>query len=244
MTMPVSCGSRDAVTRNPLPGNDETGSVKLEILLKVMPFLTDDGKVSPVGSMSTETMGQIKEILEQRLYCAGYRGFDVKEERDVKLLVTIPFVAVPGKDEKDRLERMLTKRGLLEFKEQKQNGASKQAEWSTVMDGSQIDRSSVKLSTNKDIAAQEISFSFNEKGAKQFAELTARNTGRSIGIFLDGQLLVSPKVMEAIGDGKVMITGASYQMETDYQDWANYLKHPDLPMILRVEKTEVKGPRR
>lgn len=43
-----------------------------------------------------------------------------------------------------------------------------------------------------------VSLKFSDEGGKKFADLTAANVGRHIGIYLDGEMLTNPVVNEAI----------------------------------------------
>lgn len=53
----------------------------------------------------------------------------------------------------------------------------------------------------------EISLQFSEAGAKKFAEITRRNVGKPLAIFLDDQLLEAPNVQQEIIGGNAVITG-------------------------------------
>ena len=53
----------------------------------------------------------------------------------------------------------------------------------------------------------EISLEFNDDGAKIFEEITARNVGEPVAIFLDGAPISIPVVREKITGGKAQITG-------------------------------------
>lgn len=53
-----------------------------------------------------------------------------------------------------------------------------------------------------------VTVKFNEEGARLFAEITRANVGKQIGIFLDGELLSSPVVNEAITGGTAVISGS------------------------------------
>ncbi|HEY7064257.1 MAG TPA: protein translocase subunit SecD [Chloroflexota bacterium] len=53
----------------------------------------------------------------------------------------------------------------------------------------------------------QIYFTFNDEGAKMFAELTTRLVGKPLGIFLDNQLLTAPIVQEPITQGSGVIRG-------------------------------------
>lgn len=53
----------------------------------------------------------------------------------------------------------------------------------------------------------EISLEFDAKGAELFAQITKRNIGKNVAIFLDGAPISVPRVQEAIEGGKARITG-------------------------------------
>jgi protein-export membrane protein SecD len=48
---------------------------------------------------------------------------------------------------------------------------------------------------------------FNEEGTKLFAEITQKNIGKIVAIYLDGAPISTPVVREAILDGKAVISG-------------------------------------
>jgi protein-export membrane protein SecD len=53
----------------------------------------------------------------------------------------------------------------------------------------------------------QVDIAFNGEGAEIFAELTAKNVGRPLAIFLDGQLIEMPTVQQKIVGGKAQISG-------------------------------------
>lgn len=53
----------------------------------------------------------------------------------------------------------------------------------------------------------EVSLEFNGEGAKLFEEITKRNVGKRLAIYIDYQLISAPNVEEAISGGKARITG-------------------------------------
>lgn len=53
----------------------------------------------------------------------------------------------------------------------------------------------------------EVSLEFSSEGAKKFEEITRRNVGKPLAIFLDNQLLSAPRVDEPISGGKALIRG-------------------------------------
>lgn len=52
-----------------------------------------------------------------------------------------------------------------------------------------------------------IGLEFNEEGKKLFAEITERNVGKPLAIFLDNALISAPNVNEPIRDGQAVISG-------------------------------------
>lgn len=52
-----------------------------------------------------------------------------------------------------------------------------------------------------------ILLSFTSEGAEKFKDITEKNVGKALGIFLDGQIISDPVIQEAIPGGKATITG-------------------------------------
>lgn len=57
------------------------------------------------------------------------------------------------------------------------------------------------------ISEPQISIRFDEEGAKLFGEITKRNIGKPLAIFLDGELISAPTVQTEISNGEAVITG-------------------------------------
>ncbi|KKU78857.1 MAG: Protein-export membrane protein SecD [Candidatus Peregrinibacteria bacterium GW2011_GWA2_47_7] len=53
-----------------------------------------------------------------------------------------------------------------------------------------------------------VAISFNDEGGKLFEELTQKNVGKPLAIFVGGSLISSPRVNEAISGGQAVITGS------------------------------------
>jgi protein-export membrane protein SecD len=64
-----------------------------------------------------------------------------------------------------------------------------------------------KLEFNQTTGRPQVAISFNSEGAKIFEDLTAKNIGKKIAIFLDGNLIEAPTVQEKISGGNAVITG-------------------------------------
>ncbi len=59
----------------------------------------------------------------------------------------------------------------------------------------------------------QIGLEFNDEGAKLFADITSKNVGKRVAIYLDGSPITTPVVQEAITGGKAQITGTFNEKE-------------------------------
>ncbi len=75
----------------------------------------------------------------------------------------------------------------------------------TALSGKQLKKAEV--TTNPQTSEIQVSLQFNEEGAKLFEEITRKNVGKPVGIFLDGEVISSPNVNQAITGGQAVITG-------------------------------------
>jgi preprotein translocase subunit SecD len=64
-----------------------------------------------------------------------------------------------------------------------------------------------ELSFDQTTQAPEVLVNFSSEGAKIFQDLTKRNIGKPVAIFLDNQLIEMPTVQQEISGGKASITG-------------------------------------
>ena len=98
--------------------------------------------------------------------------------------------------------------------------------------GRQISKASAGLDTQAG-SAWFVSLTFDNEGTSAFGALTARVTSLSeptnqVAIVLDGLVVSSPRITEAIPSGNAQITGSFTQLEA--QDLANVLKYGALPL--------------
>jgi preprotein translocase subunit SecD len=98
--------------------------------------------------------------------------------------------------------------------------------------GRQISKASAGLDTQAG-SAWFVSLTFDNEGTSAFGALTARVTSlpeptNQVAIVLDGLVVSSPRITEAIPSGNAQITGSFTQLEA--QDLANVLKYGALPL--------------
>lgn len=81
-----------------------------------------------------------------------------------------------------------------------------QKDWkNTQLSGKNLKRASVTFNPNDN--SPEVSLEFDDEGAKLFADITGRNVGKPVAIYLDNQAISVPTVNEKIPDGKAVISG-------------------------------------
>lgn len=64
-----------------------------------------------------------------------------------------------------------------------------------------------KVEFNQTTYEPVVALEFNNEGSKLFEEITQKNIGKKIAIYIDGQLISAPTVQEKISGGKAQITG-------------------------------------
>ncbi len=78
----------------------------------------------------------------------------------------------------------------------------------------------------------QVGLRFDTEGAKLFADLTARNVGKPIAIFLDGEVISAPTVQGQIPDGHAVITG-NFTLE-EVKDLVQRLNEGALPVPITL----------
>jgi len=128
-----------------------------------------------------------------------------KTEEDYRLIVELPGV----KDVNQAID-LIGKTALLEFREQNpdEKKASESGEFflKTDLTGKDLKRSFVDFDQN--IGSPVVGLEFNAEGAKKFGEITTKNVGKLVAIYLDGMPVSVPKVDEPITTGNAIIRGS------------------------------------
>ena len=75
----------------------------------------------------------------------------------------------------------------------------------TQLSGKQLTRASVEFDQNTGLP--QVNLTFDDEGRELFAEITGRNVGKPVAIFLDGAPISVPTVQQAITGGSAIITG-------------------------------------
>ncbi|MGE5389566.1 MAG: protein translocase subunit SecD, partial [Deltaproteobacteria bacterium] len=88
--------------------------------------------------------------------------------------------------------------------------------------------------------AFDVAISFDKEGAKQFADATTANVGKTIAIVLDGKAISTPTVKVPITDGNAIIEGDFTAKEAE--ELAVLLRSGALPVSLKVIEKRSIGP--
>lgn len=103
--------------------------------------------------------------------------------------------------------------------------------------GAELKRSSVQF--DQTTSEPVILLEFNEQGRDTFAEVTENNVGQMLGIFIDGSLLMAPRISTAIIDGQATITG-QFTLE-EAQQLSIQLNAGALPVPIEVLEQRTVG---
>jgi protein-export membrane protein SecD len=113
----------------------------------------------------------------------------------------------------------------------------------TELSGKQLESAQVVFSGSQQqggLNVPQVSLNFNDEGAKLFEEITSRNVGKNVGIFLDGSPISIPTVQQAITGGSAVITG-SFTIE-EAQLLAQRLNAGALPVPITLVSEQTVGP--
>ncbi len=114
-----------------------------------------------------------------------------------------------------------------------------EAEWkNTELTGKNLERASVSFNPNDN--SPEVSLEFDSEGADLFADITERNIGKQVAIFLDAYPISIPTVNERIPSGRAVISG-SFNI-IDAKLLAQRLNAGALPVPIELISQQTVGP--
>lgn len=112
------------------------------------------------------------------------------------------------------------------------------AKWkNTELTGRNLKRATVQFNPRDN--TPEVSLEFDDKGGKLFEEITGRNVGKPVAIYLDGYPISEPNVNEAISGGKAVITGNFTVAES--KDLVKRLNAGALPLPITLVNQQTVG---
>ena len=193
-------------------------------------------------------MEGLRDVIERRVNLFGVRE-PVVQVQGERLIVELAGISEPSEAIK-----MIGQTPYLEFKEQKENyeeileknrkvAETKEGEiedpfQATSLTGRYLQKAELgfEQTTGKPL----VSLQFNDEGAKIFEELTSRNVGKQLAIYIDGLPISAPVVQEKISGGKAQISGKFTVDEA--KTLARNLNAGALPVPIKLISQESIGP--
>lgn len=109
---------------------------------------------------------------------------------------------------------------------------------STKLTGKQL--ASARVDFDQRVGTPLVSLQFNDEGAKLFEDITRRNIGKPVGIFLDGRAISTPVVRTEIPGGRAVIEGSGNVEEAKML--ARRLQAGALPVGIKLIAQQTVGP--
>ena len=202
-----------------------------------------------------DAMSGIKDVIERRVNFFGVSEPVIQVSGESRLIVELA-----GIKDVNQAIKMIGETPFLEFKEEAPNaqqivddfnkkkslGQTSQLDEfmlndqvfvSTGLNGKHLERAQVVFDQRTSQA--QVSLKLNSEGAKLFGEITTRNVGKSVAIYLDGVPISIPVVQTAITDGNAVITGKFTPEEAKIL--ANRLNSGALPVPITLISQQTVG---
>ncbi|MDR3562726.1 MAG: protein translocase subunit SecD [Negativicutes bacterium] len=178
---------------------------------------------TPDAPVNEDAMQRLVRVIERRVNEMGLTEPIIQRQGERRIIVELPGVKDP-----EAAIALIGKTAMLEFKDES---------GTTQLTGKDLKDAKAQIdNNNRNLVALE----FTDEGGKKFADLTAKNVGKQIGILLDKQMLTNPVVNEPIPNGKAIITGQRTLEEA--QQIALLLRSGALPVKVDIIETRTVGP--
>ena len=103
---------------------------------------------------------------------------------------------------------------------------------STELTGKHLESASVEIPSGLGVGSPQVVLHFDSEGGKLFKEITERNVGKPLAIFIDGEIETAPTIQEPIAGGRAVITG-DYTLD-EAQHLKSRLDEGALPVPLEL----------
>jgi preprotein translocase subunit SecD len=165
-----------------------------------------------VSGNASDAMAGIRDVIERRVNVFGVAEPVVQVSGNDRLIVELA-----GISDVNEAIKLIGETPFLEFKEEKADAraileAQQQGQrlnedpfQTTGLNGRHLSRAEVIF--DQQTFQPQVSLELNEEGSRLFGELTRRNIGKTIAIYLDGFPISIPVVQSEIGDGRAVISG-------------------------------------
>ncbi|MFZ5626502.1 MAG: protein translocase subunit SecD [Bacillota bacterium] len=210
----VMAGSFGLITKYINLGLDLQGGVHVVL----------QAKATKETAVTQDAIARTIEVLHRRVNETGVREPVIQPEGRDRIIVELAGLKDP-----EEAIRLIGKTAVLRFKT---------ADGKTVLTGEDLKTAQTSIDPYSN--QPEINLTFTSEGARKFAEITTKNVGKPIAIYLDEQLLTNPVVQEPITNGQARITGNRTVEEAE--NIAKLLRAGALPLDLEFIEKRVVGP--
>lgn len=191
-----------------------------------------------------------REVLERRVNLYGVSEAVVQtsklgEQRRI-------LVELPGLKDATSAANLVGKTAQLDFRELPATLSAEEIEATksgiplillakpTNLTGADLKKSQVTFGGGGRVSGPQVAIEFTEEGAKKFADITKRNIGRPLAIFLDGQPISVPTVQQEILGGSAVITG-QFSLD-EAKNLSIQLNAGALPVPIKILEQRSVGP--
>ncbi len=194
-------------------------------------YLTDLSKIAE--GEEGEAMQGLRDVIERRINLFGVvePKVQIQQTREDQRLI----VELPGVKEVGEAIQMIGETPYLEFREEIEEEPYFQP---TPLTGRYLKKA--QLDFNQTTFEAQVILEFDEEGKEIFKDLTTRNVGKRIAIFIDDVLISAPVVREAIPSGRAQITG-KFTIE-EARELARNLNAGALPVPIKLISQNTIGP--
>jgi len=207
-------------------------------------FETDTSKVTAADL--EDALTSARDIIERRVNMFGVSEPVVRtvQSGDIYRIE----VDLPGVTDVAQASSLIGQTAQLHFKEkgeQTEEEATQSAglafldlKKETGLTGKDVTKASVVF--DQQTGQPQVQLNFTSEGNKKFAEITKRNIGEPVGIYLDEMLISAPTVQQEIRDGNAVISG-NFRVE-DAKQLATAINSGALPLPIKLVEQRSVGP--
>jgi len=183
-----------------------------------------EAKDTPNSKVTDDSMKKAMAVLENRINETGVAEPIIQRQGARRIIVELAGIQDP-----DKAVQEMIKPAYLEFKTQTGE---------TIVTGADLKDALETRDPTSGLV--EVDLTFTAEGTRKFAQATAANVGKPIGIYLDEKILQNPVVEEPITNGRARITG--YENLEAAHTVAILLRSGALPVQLDVMEKRAVGP--
>ena len=210
---------------------------------------TQMSKIDP--NQRDNALESAKSVIEKRVNLYGVSESLVQSSRigDQRRIL----VELPGLKDASAAANLVGKTAELEFREMPATLSAQEIEAtksgipliflakSTDLTGADLRKAQVTFGGGQAAkAGPQVAIEFSDKGSKKFGELTRKNIGKPLPIFLDGQPISAPTVQQEILGGSAVITG-QFSLD-EAKNLAIQLNAGALPVPIKILEQRSIGP--